>query len=499
VLLLQNVPFGAVAFHPSLPNLISAQPAGELAIWDLKSGEELRHFTFGQVPLMLRYSPNGERFAVAFATSNESFGVSTYLASNGSRLISSDCSDFVAELAWHPDGRWLATADYSGAIRLVDSGTGETRILGRHNAQATHVSFSPDGTYLLSGGWDRELICWNTETMQTAFTLGLNSFRAQFKADGSEWAVITDTTVQLYAFEHPEGSREFAGDLGPRMRSAAFSSDSHWVAASGAERLGLWDLSRPDTGVLVTNGADARLFFSPQGDLFASRDDNCFRWSIIPSEAGAAPPKLNPNSLIRPQDFTSLCLVSNEICFTTKRGTRLELLAEGGEDDNPWLATKPGINGISPDARWLCIYQPYGVRLYLYRMPELEPVAILTNRAYISRVDFSPSGDELAVASLRGVDIWNTATWTRTRVLTNAVTVLYTPDGTSCWVTRDSRTSELRDARTLELRLPLPPGTVPLAVSPDGRFVAASMDGRRLQVWDLLQVKTLLNELGLGW
>lgn len=499
VLLLQNVPFGAVSFHPRLPFILSAQPGGMLAIWDLKSGNEFNRFTFGQLPLLLRYSPDGERFAVAFATPSETFGVATYQASNGLQLVSSDYTDFVADLAWRPGGRWLATADYGGAVRLLDSERGETRLLGRHNAEAVLVAFSPDGAYLLSGGWERELICWNIQTMQTAFTIGLNSFRAQFNGNGSECAVITDTGVQLYAFEHPDAPHEFAGDLGPRLRSAAFSPDGRWLAASGAERLGLWDLTRPETGALVTNGANARLFFSAQGELFASRDDDCFRWRISAAADFVAPPSLEPQPLTRPQGFTSLCLVSNEICFTARRGTCLHFPAKDGENEDSWVSTKPGINGASPDARWLCIYQPYSPRLYLYQLPGLEAVATLTNRAYVSGIDFSPSGDELAVASLRGVELWNTTTWTRARVLTNSLNLLYTPDGRSCWVSRDSRTSELCDVRTLESRLPLPPGTLPLAVSPDGRYVAATTDGRRLQVWDLQKVKALLNELSLGW
>jgi WD40 repeat protein len=51
----------------------------------------------------------------------------------------------------------------------------------------------------------------------------------------------------------------------------------------------------------------------------------------------------------------------------------------------------------------------------------------------------------------------------------------------------------------LQLLLPLPSGTLPLAVSPNGRYLAASVDLRRLQVWDLFEVQGHLKDLGLNW
>jgi hypothetical protein len=41
--------------------------------------------------------------------------------------------------------------------------------------------------------------------------------------------------------------------------------------------------------------------------------------------------------------------------------------------------------------------------------------------------------------------------------------------------------------------------TIPLAISPDGRHLAVSVDLRRMQVWDLAEVRERLGELGLDW
>ena len=162
--------------------------------------------------------------------------------------------------------------------------------------------------------------------------------------------------------------------------------------------------------------------------------------------------------------------------------------------------TSSGINGLSPDGRWLGIYQPYMRTLYIHRLPGLERTARLASPARISDFQFSPDGDEVAIASGRGLEFWSTKTWERTRQLTNAARqIIYEPDARLVWVIHDIRTAGLYDARSLEPRLLLPSSMLPLAVSPDGRHLAVSVDNRRLQIWDLAQVRQQLNDLGLDW
>jgi WD40 repeat protein len=157
------------------------------------------------------------------------------------------------------------------------------------------------------------------------------------------------------------------------------------------------------------------------------------------------------------------------------------------------------MNWISPNEQWLLIYRSFSSLLNLYRLPHLEPVVTLTNHGGIGGFAFSPHGDELAVSSSQRVEFWNTRTWQRTRELTNFMGIIYSPDGRTMWLTRDYRDSGLYDASTLKLLLPLPTGAFPLALSPDGRSLAVSVNLRRLQVWDLEEVRRQLRDVGLDW
>jgi hypothetical protein len=175
---------------------------------------------------------------------------------------------------------------------------------------------------------------------------------------------------------------------------------------------------------------------------------------------------------------------------------------EGGNDR--WRKTSSGINGVSRDGRWLAIFRNFSSSLYVYEMPELKSVAKLAALGNILRFDFSPSGAELAITSRTRVEFWSTSDWKRTHVVTNFTGAnftgaLYTPDGRGIWLTKDALTAGLHDARTLEPLMLLPAGTLPLALSADGRQLAVSVDARRLQVWDLDKVHARLRELGLDW
>ena len=65
--------------------------------------------------------------------------------------------------------------------------------------------FSPDGGYLFSGGWDRQLICWDMEAMRRAFSYGRESDPVQFRKDGNQCAILVRPRMRLqfHAFDRP--------------------------------------------------------------------------------------------------------------------------------------------------------------------------------------------------------------------------------------------------------------------------------------------------------
>jgi len=310
--------------------------------------------------------------------------------------------------------------------------------------------------------------------------------------------------LQFHSFEQPRLTREFAEDLGGGRNYAAFSPDGRWLAARGDQRLVVWDLAGDGAGAVVDEAGGVRLSFAPSGELFASREESlpertseCFRWRVLAGTNGGAP-ILQRLPMSKPPDFVSLSLVSTGAMLTTMKGSKVVGYDQLVGGEGTWHATKNGLNEVSPNERWLGIFRSFTPHLYIYGLPGFEPVAKLTNEARISLFQFSPDGDEIAVSSRAGVEFWSTTNWQRVRHLTNFTGVLYSSDRTF-WLYTRFRSASLHDARTLEPILPLPVGTTPLALSQDGRLLATSVDARRVQVWDLVEVRAQLEAVGLDW
>jgi WD40 repeat protein/predicted Ser/Thr protein kinase len=512
---LHDIPVGAIAFHPVLPRVIFGIRPRAVVVRSLDEGRELGPYQTPGLPYLLRYSWNGERFAAAHSLgkkrsrddypSEDSSGISIQDATTGA-LIASNVFPFVRDFQWHPSGQWLAVPDDSGAVHSMDARTGALQLLGRHRAQAVSTAFSPDGAWLLSGGWERELICWDARARRRAFTAGLGSWVARFRADGKACAVERDSGIQWHQFETPTAQREFAEDLGTRLRHAAFSVDGRWLAASGNQRSALWDLSSRDASgaTLGEEPREAQFFFSPDGtELFASRgregDGEPFRWQLKAASQPGDPPVVRRLPLQRPPGFTSLAGHSNVFVVMATNGSKVFRHDELETGSDRWKATVLGVNRVSPDGRWFAVCPAFTRLVSVYRLPDMEFVARLRHPANVGSFEFSPRGNELAVYSSRLIELWSTETWQPARTLTNFSRLLYTPDARTVWLERDARTAGLYDIVTLEPLLLLPTGMLPFACSPDSRKLAVKVDGHRLQLWDLEELRNQLRALGLDW
>ncbi|HYT61318.1 MAG TPA: serine/threonine-protein kinase [Haliangiales bacterium] len=372
ILLFRDVPWGRVAFHPHLPQVIVISHDGSAAVWNLEDGNLMTRFTLPAVPFDLQYSPDGKRFALRYVrddprpTTIPIGVVSVHDSAEGAVLVSQAIPPGLHWLDWHPSGRWIGVGGEDGSVNLIDSQTGESRTLGRHRAQANTIAFSPDGRYLITGGWERELICWDLQAMRRAFTIALGSYQLAFRADGRQCVVVTrpDLRVQLHAFERPTTHREFAEELGGGIQHGAFSRDGRWLAASGEKCAGVWDLAGGGPAALNDAAYGAHFFFTPDTqELFGSRSrgnaSDCFRWrltSAVPQSGTGGSPRLDALPLRRREDFTSLCLSSNAVVMTCSKGSQILAPEEMETGSDRWVPTSPGLNGVSPEGRWLAIY-----------------------------------------------------------------------------------------------------------------------------------------------
>lgn len=496
VLRLPATRYGACSFHPHLPRLLAADRDDTLALWDLPEGREAaRHSVTGLVH-HVKFSPDGESYAVQHRIGKAWF-TSLLQASNG-LVRSSVPSGWVDAIAWHPRDEFVALASRQGEVYLHDRRTGQTSVLGRHKGEGRSAVFSPDGSFLFTGGEEQEVACWDLATRQLSFRFAARGGHIQFASQGVRCAVLARGALKLYELVGSTGCRDLPGDLGATVRSAAFSPDGRWLAVGGLIRVGLWDLHGARLPAVVELAEHASPFFSPDSsELLAYNIQGLSRWRL--EARGGAAPGLRPlpapkTGRIRSGEFA---------------GSSLVLAADGG------LAVYPSLDAVerqlyilgsvhtaaSRDGRWLAVDHDDRVdvgTLHPWVVRHSIPVA-----AEIHHHAFTPGGRELALATATGLIFVDTRDWKTQRAcavgLDHRARVLFQPDGRSFWLAQDARSAALYDAQALAPVFNLPSGVLPLAVSPEGERVLVSIDGSRLQLWNWNVLRGELRKLGLEW
>jgi WD40 repeat protein len=153
---------------------------------------------------------------------------------------------WVSSVTFSPDGTRLVSGSDDTTIRLWDTATGEElKTLRGHEGVVRSVTFSPDGTRLASGGYDTTIRLWDTTTGEE-----VNTFRGHeayvvsvaFNPDGTRLVSgSNDRTVRLWDTTTGEALTTLRGH-DAWVNSVTFNSDGTRLAsASGDTTIRLWD------------------------------------------------------------------------------------------------------------------------------------------------------------------------------------------------------------------------------------------------------------------
>ncbi len=135
----------ALAFTPGGEALASAGWDGQAIVWESPSLAELARARRGGVATALAFSPDGRALAVARAL--------------------------------NPPKRTTGKAEHDPAVGIdlwtwPDGAGGVLRTLTGHGAAVVSLAFTPDGTRLVTGSWDRTVALWDPETGRRIARLG---------------------------------------------------------------------------------------------------------------------------------------------------------------------------------------------------------------------------------------------------------------------------------------------------------------------------------------
>jgi WD40 repeat protein len=163
----------------------------------------------------------------------------------------------VCAVAYHPKGRWLATAGFDGVLRLWDPASGKLiRALVGHHSAIIAVAWSPDGRYLASAG------AKNVPTYD----------RRLYPAGISFPAEVIDPTIRLWDAESGRTLAVLTGHT-DTPRALAFSPDGKTLASAGQDRtLRFWNVAEGKLEKTVVGHQHwfHQVAWSPNGKLLAT-------------------------------------------------------------------------------------------------------------------------------------------------------------------------------------------------------------------------------------
>ena len=187
----------------------------------------------------------------------------------------------VRAIAWSPDGRTLAAADFGGTVRLWD--LQERRPLGEpltgHTDEVWSLAFTPDGATLASASDDGTVRLWDVRQQTLLGVLGSGDqgviSSVAWSPDGRTLAAAgASGSIQLWDSETRKA-------LGPpleghrdRVVGLAFSPEDRTLASASYDgTISLWDVRSHTPTTAIENAHDGRVLsiaWSPDGQKLVS-------------------------------------------------------------------------------------------------------------------------------------------------------------------------------------------------------------------------------------
>jgi eukaryotic-like serine/threonine-protein kinase len=372
-----------------------------------------------------------------------------------------------ADLAFSPDGRWLATPSEKKDVKVWDAASGkEVAKLEGHAGAVLRLTFSPDGRHLASTSADTTVKVWDTATWREVCTFKGHTqspFGVTFSPD-SRLLASAGRDDKVFVWDAASGAlrHDLPGKvINVRPVHIAFSADGEFLASGSVDHtVKLWE-TRTGREVFRLPGHTQPVYsvaFSPDARLLASASwDNTVKvWDLATGR----------------EAFSVTAVFLN----------------------NPWRVE------FSPDSRLLAVADTGSEGLVHVHETSTgrRTLTLQAHNLRVASIAFSRDSKRLATAGLdKTVKLWDLATGQEILTLrghSDLVShVVFDPTGRRLASASEDGTVKIWDATPVDeyaefgtRALRGHTGVVyDLAFSPDGQYLASGSVDKTVRLWDV--------------
>ena len=266
----------AVAIHPNRPEFATAGQDGRVLVWSAAEGRVSLAIEVGNGWVEnVAWSPDGTWLAASCSRQ-----VHTYGADGAKVWRSPDHPSTVSAIAWSGAAE-LATACY-GRVAFFDASTGELRQKLEWMGSLVSMVLSPDGDVVACGSQDNSVHFWRRSTEQDSMMSGYPAKPSAlaFDATGTLLATGGGDAVTVWSFRGsgPEGTRPGVLKHHAQTVTALAFARRGMRLASGARDGGVavWSFGRDGQGGRIGSAPVAdvvgALYWRPDGRALAALD-----------------------------------------------------------------------------------------------------------------------------------------------------------------------------------------------------------------------------------